>query len=105
MDLSKNEFFCPECDACFTFFLPMTLNQNYRIHCPMCGHMHYRKLENGIITDIRITENLEEHLIADIFPMKSSCKEKLNETDKDSYYYEKPAEGFIHRLWKEFSGY
>ena len=104
MSLVKNEFFCPECKKYFVFSLSLTLNQNYRIHCPMCGHHHYRKVENGEITDIRILDNFQESLIADIIPMKSSCRDYSEEEDKDSYFYHKAWEGFIHRLWKEFKG-
>jgi len=102
MSLVKNEFFCPECYKYFVFQLSITLNQNYRIHCPVCGHHHYRKVENGTITEVRILDNLQESLIADIYPMKSSCKDHLEEDDRDSYFYYKPEEGFLYRLWKEF---
>ena len=105
MSLVKNEFFCPECRKYFVFSLSLSLNQNYRIHCPICGHFHYRKVKDGEITEVRIMDNLGEALIADIYPLKSSCKDFLMETDEDSYYYHKAGEGFLHRLWKEYKGH
>ena len=101
MSLVKNEFFCPECCKYFVFSLSLSLNQNYRIHCPICGHFHYRKVENGEITEVRIMDNLEEALVADIYPLKSSCKDFSTETDNASYYWHKSAEGFLYRLWVE----
>jgi len=105
MSTSKNVFFCPECDKYFLFHLSLTLNQNYRIHCPNCGHTHYRKVENGVITEVRIMDNLEEAFVADIRPLKSSRMDYGTDTDKDSYFYYRPGEGFLYRLWKEFKGY
>lgn len=97
----ENDFICPECKKCFSFSLNLELNNNYRIHCPICGHMHYRAVVNGIITDIRFTGKETGILVEDIYPMKSSCKDTVGDTDKDSYFYNKPGEGFLHRRWKE----
>jgi hypothetical protein len=105
MGLIKNEFFCPECRKYFVFQLSDSFNLNYRIHCPECGHKHYRKIEDGQITEIRIMDNLEGALVADIFPMKSSCKDFGSESDRDSYYYHHAGEGFLHRSWKECKGH
>lgn len=101
----KNEFHCPVCDKFFVFSLSSTLNQNYRIHCPNCGHVHYRNIVDGIITDTRIFDKFDEALIADIRPMKSSCIDRISDVDKDSYFYHKASEGFLYRLWKEFKGH
>lgn len=57
----------------------MALKGNYRIHCPQCGHIHFRKVENGKITDIRFTENQEDPLLEDIWPMASAIKDKKEE--------------------------
>lgn len=105
MSFVTNDFFCPECHKHFVFSLSLTLNQNYRIHCPNCGHTHYRKVENGEITKIRIMDNLDEAFVADIRPLKSSCRDYGVDDDRDSYYYHRAGEGFLYRLWKEFKGH
>lgn len=105
MSRVKNDFICTECKRCFSFSLEMSLNQNYRIHCPLCGHIHYRKVQDGIITDLRFTGSEEGTLAEDIRPMKSSCKNAVEDTDKDSYFYHRAGEGFLHRLWKEVKGH
>lgn len=94
----KFEFQCTNCPAIFDVKLNLKLNGNYRIHCPGCGHVHFRKVENGKITDIRFTENQNDPLLEDIYPMKSSIKEKSQETYNDA---SQEAAGFMHRLWKE----
>lgn len=106
MAYARNEFYCSSCGKYFDFKLNMALNQNYRIHCPNCGHVHYRKVENGLITDTRFFDNQDSLLVEDIRPMKSSCRDFSNEKDEDCYFSDtNPAEGFMSRLWKEnFSG-
>jgi hypothetical protein len=101
----KNDFICTECKRCFSFSLDTDLNQNYRIYCPLCGHIHYRRIENGIITDTRFTGSEEGILVEDIRPLKSSCRTSVGDIDKDSYFYHIPEEGFLHRLWKEVKGH
>jgi transcription elongation factor Elf1 len=105
MSMVTNEFFCPECHKYFLFSLSLTLNQNYRIHCPNCGHTHYRKVENGYITEIRIMDNLGQAFIADIRPLKASLRDSVTDDDRESYYYHRAGEGFLYRLWKEFKGH
>jgi hypothetical protein len=105
MNRIKNDFICTECKNCFSFSLDSELNQNYRIHCPICGHIHYRRIEDGIISDIRFTGVEEGILAEDIRPLRSSCIDSVEDTDKDSYFYHIPQEGFLHRLWKEVKGH
>lgn len=94
----KFEFNCTNCRKYFDFKLNVALNGNYRIHCPNCGHVHYRQVINGKITDTRFPENDDKILIEDIMPMKASCrdfqKDKVEDLSND-------AVGFMHRLWSE----
>jgi len=92
------QFHCTSCGKYFNFKLNTSLEGNYRIHCPNCGHIHYRKVLNGEITDTRFPENSTSILIEDIRPMKSSCTDVLRDTEKD---LSRDAAGFMNRLWKE----
>lgn len=92
------QFHCTECSKYFNFKLNTSLDGNYRIHCPNCGHIHYRKLSNGEITDARFPQNDTSILIEDIRPMKSSCTDVLRDTEND---LSRNVEGFMHRWWKE----
>ena len=98
----KKEFICTECHKYFDVKLNMSLDGNYRIHCPNCGHIHYRKVFKGEITDTRFTDNQTSILVEDIYPMKSSCRDNQEETIKDSVI----SGDFLFQLWKEkFSAY
>jgi hypothetical protein len=95
------EFYCSgSCQKYFDFKLNTALNGNYRIHCPNCGHIHYRVVTNGQITEGRFSENDTNVLIEDIRPMKSSCRDVQKETHLDSEINPDPA-GFLHRLWQD----
>ena len=96
------EFNCTNCPAIFDVKLNVSLNGNYRIHCPGCGHVHFRKVVDGVITDIRFTQNTSDPLLEDIYPMKSAIKEKTTETAADT---SNNLSGFMHRLWKERFSY
>lgn len=94
------EFYCMECSKYFDVKLDMSTNGYYRIHCPNCGHIHYRSVVNGKITDERFTTRPDKDtpLIDDIYPMKSSCRNNQQETYLDNV---QSTEGFMARLWKE----
>jgi hypothetical protein len=87
----------------------MDLNGNYRVHCPNCGHIHYRVVENGKITVTRFNDRSETILIEDIIPMKASCRDFRKTKAEDCYEYAtdlkqdgpKAAQGFLRRLWQE----
>ena len=103
MPRQKFEFSCTNCQKYFDFNLNTTLNGNYRIHCPNCGHIHYRQVNNGAITDNRFTDGHDDQiLVEDIVPMVSSCRDYQKETAEDNSLN---ARGFVKRLWSElFSG-
>jgi hypothetical protein len=100
----KHEFYCTECSKYFDIKLNMGLDGNYRIHCPACGHVHYRAVKAGKITEQRFPHNSCKILIEDIRPMKSSARDNQTETKLDSELVT-TEEGFMHRLWSDrFSG-
>jgi len=112
MPRQKFEFTCTECHKIFDFNLNVALNGNYRIHCPNCGHIHYRVVENGKITDDRFPDRSETILVEDICPMKASCRDFKKTKPEDCFFHvanpedePKVAQGFLRRLWHEkFSG-
>lgn len=92
------EFSCTNCPKIFDFKLNTSLDGNYRIHCPNCGHTHYRVLKKGKITDQRFPDNDDQILYEDIKPMKSSCRDFTKETYEDNT---EERAGFFKRLWTE----
>lgn len=93
----KKEFLCTECHKYFDIKLNMSLDGNYRVHCPNCGHVHYRTVKKGVITDTRFPDNHESILVEDIYPMKSSCRDFQEEKPEDS----EVSGNFLRQLWKE----
>lgn len=94
------EFYCTECRKYFDVKLDVSTNGYFRIHCPSCGHTHYRAVKDGKITDERFTTRPDKDtpLLDDIYPMKSSCRDVQHETYLDNSF---DTAGFMRRLWKE----
>lgn len=90
MSRKKFEFYCQECKKYFDFVLNTSLNGNYRIHCPNCGHIHYRVLKDGAITEGRFDTNSTSVLIEDICPMKGSCRD----------FQKEKKETFLSEAWE-----
>jgi DNA-directed RNA polymerase subunit RPC12/RpoP len=74
-DRVKAEFYCQECRKYFDIKLNMSLNGNIRVHCPNCGHIHFRQIKDGVITDVRFDRYDQSPIIEDLRPMKASCRE------------------------------
>lgn len=94
----KVEFYCNECYKYFDIKLNMSLNGNHRVHCPNCGHVHYRKIKDGEITDVRFFENQDSPIVDDLQPMRASCRDSQKETREENLQTSK---GFLKRLWKD----
>jgi len=52
-DVVRQELYCHSCGNYVQFDINMGLNGNHEIECPRCGHIHYRVVEGGVITDVR----------------------------------------------------
>ena len=48
--LERQEIFCHECQKYVQFDVDLSLDGNYILECPNCGHEHCRVVENGRIT-------------------------------------------------------
>ena len=68
MSRVKKEFSCTSCQKYFDIKLNMSLDGNYRIHCPNCGHVHYRMVKKGKITDDRFNDSTQSILIERYLP-------------------------------------
>jgi hypothetical protein len=47
------ELHCHNCNNYVRFNLDLSIDDNYKLICPSCGHEHYRVVRDGIITDER----------------------------------------------------
>ncbi len=96
-----HEFYCQVCKKYFDVKLNMSLNGNHRVHCPnpKCGHIHFRKIKGGQITEDRFFDNCQNEIIVDdLRPMEASCRDYQKETREECL---PTTDGFLKRLWKE----
>lgn len=49
----KQELHCHNCDNYVRFDLDLSVDGDYKLICPSCGHEHYRVVKDGNITDQR----------------------------------------------------
>ena len=58
MEKRETELYCHGCNNEFTAELDMDINGNHEIECPYCGHIHYRVVEDGQVTDDRYRSSM-----------------------------------------------
>ena len=49
----RSNVYCTNCRGTFIAELDLSLNGNHEITCPLCGHVHYRVVRNGVVTEDR----------------------------------------------------
>lgn len=67
------EFVCYCAKKYIYVWLNTGINGNYEIVCPTCGHVHYRSIKNGHITDDRFSGGNAHR--ERIVPMPSAAQE------------------------------
>ena len=50
---TRQELYCHGCSQYVQFDLDLSLDGCHTLHCPVCGHVHYRVIVGGIITGTR----------------------------------------------------
>ena len=63
----RTEISCHNCvgEKVFIATLDFSINGNHKIVCPRCGHIHYRGIKNGKITEDRWTAAAGETIEVD----------------------------------------
>ncbi len=49
----RTDMNCTNCDKNFIAALDYDIDGYHKIACPRCGHLHYRKITNGVVTGER----------------------------------------------------
>lgn len=52
-DIQRQELACTNCNRYVQFNMDFALDGNHEITCPKCGHVHYRVVRDGKITEDR----------------------------------------------------
>lgn len=50
---TRQELWCHNCNQYVQFTMDLSVDDNYDIVCPNCGHHHYRVVRKGEITEAR----------------------------------------------------
>jgi DNA-directed RNA polymerase subunit RPC12/RpoP len=49
----RTDMHCHACSKGFLALLDYRIENNQIIECPHCGHLHYRKVVAGVVTEVR----------------------------------------------------
>ena len=52
-NFEKQELHCHNCGKYVRFDLDLSIDGDYKLECPNCGHLHFRVVKDGIIKDTR----------------------------------------------------
>lgn len=66
--LTRTDLYCHSCEEKklpynFIATIDFSLNGNHEIECPRCGHIHYRLIKDGVVTDIRYSSGYPTHKV------------------------------------------
>lgn len=58
--IARTDVLCNNCvpNKVFVVQLDFRINGNHIVHCPVCGHEHFRQIKDGKITDVRWNPHL-----------------------------------------------
>ncbi len=51
--LERSDVWCTNCEGTFMQEMDLSLNGNHEIMCPLCQHVHYRVVKDGVVTEER----------------------------------------------------
>ena len=63
-DIERQELYCHGCGNYVQFDVDMSLNGNHELTCPVCGHIHYRVVQNGRITEERWRSSMQTYTVS-----------------------------------------
>lgn len=58
----RTDLYCHACSKNFIAALDYSKNGQHAIACPRCGHLHYRTIRDGRVTDDRWRGSNQEHI-------------------------------------------
>jgi uncharacterized C2H2 Zn-finger protein len=66
-----------------------SLNGNHQIECPRCGHIHYRLVKDGVVTEERYSSGYPTHVVKNRDLWKAESVPMVTST----------ASAFMRELW------
>lgn len=89
--LHRTDVYCHDCNTTFVAQLNYSLNGNHEVECPKCGHHHFRKIVNGVVTSERYDSDHRTHKVENRCVWKSETVPMQTST----------ASAFLRERWLE----
>ena len=61
--IQRQDLHCTNCGRHVVFDMDFDLDGNHEITCPECGHVHYRVVQNGLITEERWNSSMPTFMV------------------------------------------
>ena len=61
--LTRTDMWCHACAKNFIAKIDFSLNGQHAVECPSCGHLHYRKIKDGVVTEERYDSDANTHFV------------------------------------------
>lgn len=83
--LVRTDLYCHNCEdnklpPNFTAVIDFDLNGNHKIECPRCGHLHFRKVKDGVVTSDRYDRDSATHVVERKTMWKSTTQPIMTST-------------------------
>jgi DNA-directed RNA polymerase subunit RPC12/RpoP len=62
--LVRTDVYCHSCTKNFIARINFDLDGQHEIECPYCGHLHYRMIKAGVVTNDRYQSDSTTHKVA-----------------------------------------
>lgn len=92
--LTRTDMWCHECSKNFIASIDFDLNGNHEVECPWCGHLHYRVIKDGKVTDDRHASDHRTHKVEGRYVWKSTTQPMITSV----------AHAFIRDRWLNREG-
>lgn len=78
--LVRTDLYCTNCSKNFIAQLDFDLDGNHEVECPYCGHIHFRVIKSGIVSDDRYNSSLSTHKVEKRNMWKSTTQPIITST-------------------------
>jgi DNA-directed RNA polymerase subunit RPC12/RpoP len=91
--LTRTDMGCHSCSKDFIAVIDYDLEGEHQIECPHCGHIHYRKIEAGKVTESRYNSDHRPRSVTD------SDRRNLWKAKTEPIATVTEAQWFMRQLW------
>lgn len=96
MNIERQELYCHNCGGYVQFNLDLSIDDNYVLYCPKCGHDHYRVVKNGKITDERWGQSSNQNQSS---TNATTISTSITYTQTSTYAVNKSSSSYLYTSW------